>query len=319
MGTVRREVAASSSLQNVASTSSTQSGLRFELPLCVSRSNEEQQKRRKHEGSSCKGYRDAAGRRNRARDHERCREGSRDCRRSRGCGACPEEHAIGGDAIDKTGVPLPDETLAACKASDSVLLAAIGGYKWDNLSSKMRPEGGLLQLRAGLDCFANLRPATLQDELVEGSPLKPEIIKGVDIMIVRELVGGIYFGEPRGFKDASGNECAKDSGAADAGYNTMVYKKSEVERIARVAFEIAKARKGNIVSVDKANVLEVSQLWRQTVADAFEEDGCKDQKLTLSNMYVDNCAMQLTSTPDSLMSFSRATFLEISYPTRPLF
>ena len=208
-----------------------------------------------------------------------------------------EEHAIGGDAIDKTGVPLPDETLAACKASDSVLLAAIGGYKWDNLSSKMRPEGGLLQLRAGLDCFANLRPATLQDELVEGSPLKPEIIKGVDIMIVRELVGGIYFGEPRGFKDASGNECAKDSGAADAGYNTMVYKKSEVERIARVAFEIAKQRKGRIVSVDKANVLEVSQLWRQTVADAFEEDGCSSDGLELANMYVDNCAMQLCSNP----------------------
>ena len=198
------------------------------------------------------------------------------------------EHAIGGDAIDKTGVPLPDETLRACKASDSVLLAAIGGYKWDNLSSKQRPEGGLLQLRAGLDCFANLRPAILQNELLEGSPLKPEIIKGVDIMIVRELVGGIYFGEPRGFEDRDGER---------AGYNTMVYKKSEVERIARVAFEIAKQRKGRIVSVDKANVLEVSQLWRQTVADAFEADGCEKDGLSLANMYVDNCAMQLCSNP----------------------
>ena len=199
-----------------------------------------------------------------------------------------EEHAIGGDAIDKTGCPLPDETLAACKESDAVLLAAIGGYKWDNLSSKDRPEGGLLQLRAGLDCFANLRPATLQDELLEGSPLKPDIIKGVDIMIVRELVGGIYFGQPRGFMDEEGDR---------AGYNTMVYKKSEVERIARVAFEIAKQRKGRIVSVDKANVLEVSQLWRQTVADAFEEDGCSSDGLELANMYVDNCAMQLCSNP----------------------
>ena len=169
-----------------------------------------------------------------------------------------------------------------------MLLAAIGGYKWDNLSSKMRPEGGLLQLRAGLDCFANLRPAILQDELLQGSPLKPEIIKGVDIMIVRELVGGIYFGEPRGFETRDGEE---------AGYNTMVYKKSEVERIARVAFEIAKQRKGDIVSVDKANVLEVSQLWRKTVAEAFEADGCKDAGLSLSNMYVDNCSMQLCSNP----------------------
>ena len=199
-----------------------------------------------------------------------------------------EEYPVGGDAIDKTGVPLPDETLEACKASDAVLLAAIGGYKWDNLSSKMRPEGGLLQLRAGLDCFANLRPAILQDELLQGSPLKPEIIKGVDIMIVRELVGGIYFGEPRGFETRDGEE---------AGYNTMVYKKSEVERIARVAFEIAKQRKGDIVSVDKANVLEVSQLWRKTVAEAFEADGCKDAGLSLSNMYVDNCSMQLCSNP----------------------
>ena len=198
-----------------------------------------------------------------------------------------EDMLVGGAAIDETGVPLPDDTLAACKASDAVLLAAIGGYKWDHLSSKDRPEGGLLQLRAGLDCFANLRPASVHEELVAGSPLKPEIVRGVDIMIVRELVGGIYFGEPRG---------KEDRGSERVGYNTMVYSESEVSRIARVAFDVAKQRKGRIVSVDKANVLEVSQVWRETVGKVHDAEYGSDG-IDLSYMYVDNCAMQLCSNP----------------------
>mmetsp|Transcript_10730 Transcript_10730/g.27098 ORF Transcript_10730/g.27098 Transcript_10730/m.27098 type:complete len:465 (+) Transcript_10730:107-1501(+) len=205
-----------------------------------------------------------------------------------------KELPVGGHAIDETGVPLPQETLKACRKSDAVLLAAIGGYKWDHLSSDKRPEGGLLQLRSGLDCYANLRPAVLQKELVGGSPLRPEVIQGVDIMIVRELVGGIYFGEPRGKSKVATRD---GSGTERVGFNTMVYRESEIERIAKVAFEIAKKRKGRVVSVDKANVLDVSQLWREVVQRVHETGGYKDSGVELANMYVDNCAMQLCAKP----------------------
>eukprot|EP00884_Botryococcus_braunii_P014576 jgi/Botrbrau1/23119/Bobra.0243s0050.1 len=176
-------------------------------------------------------------------------------------------------------------TLQLCKSSDAVLLAAIGGYKWDSLPSAQRPEGGLLQMRSSLEVYANLRPAVVLPQLAEASTLKPEVVSGVDIMIVRELVGGIYFGEPRGFR--------KDSSGQEVGYNTMLYSESEVERIAHTAFQIAKERRGRLCSVDKANVLEVSQLWRRVVSRVGEQ--YPDVELT--HMYVDNAAMQLIRNP----------------------
>ncbi|KAK9826671.1 hypothetical protein WJX74_009143 [Apatococcus lobatus] len=196
-----------------------------------------------------------------------------------------QEHLVGGAAIDATGQPLPEETLAACRASDAVLLAAIGGYKWDSLPSASRPEGGLLALRTGLNAFANLRPAVVLPQLADGSSLKREVVEGVDIMIVRELVGGIYFGQPRGF---SANEHGHKTG-----YNTMVYSEPEVERIAHVAFDAARKRRKRLCSVDKANVLEVSQLWREVVTRVGKEY----PDVELSHMYVDNAAMQLLRNP----------------------
>jgi len=192
---------------------------------------------------------------------------------------------IGGAAIDETGVPLPDETLKTCAQSDSVLLAAIGGYKWDALPSEQRPERGLLGLRAGLDCFANLRPAVVLPQLVDASSLKREVVEGVDIMVVRELVGGIYFGQPRGFGEAEGG--------ARTGYNTMVYSEPEVQRIGRVAFDIAMKRGKKLVSVEKSNVLEVSQLWKEVMTGMGQEY----PDVELEHMYVDNCAMQLVRNP----------------------
>ena len=195
------------------------------------------------------------------------------------------EALIGGAAIDATGNPLPDETLAACKDSDAVLLAAIGGYKWDTLPNHQRPERGLLGLRAGLGLFANLRPAQILPQLIDASSLKREVVEGVDIMVVRELTGGIYFGQPKGiFEDETG---------AKRGVNTMVYTDAEVDRIGRVAFEIAQKRGHRLCSVDKANVLEVSQLWR----DRITQLAADYPDVELSHLYVDNAAMQLVRNP----------------------
>lgn len=194
------------------------------------------------------------------------------------------EAPIGGYAIDATGSPLPEETLAACRQSDAVLLAAIGGYKWDSLPRAQRPETGLLGLRAGLKLFANLRPATILPQLIDASSLKRDVIEGVDIMVVRELTGGIYFGQPRGVIDTDGDQ---------RGFNTMAYTGTEIDRIGRVAFESAQKRQGRLCSVDKANVLEVSQLWRDRITALSKDYG----DVELSHMYVDNAAMQLLRWP----------------------
>ena len=186
----------------------------------------------------------------------------------------------GGAAIDRTGVPLPDETLQAAKESDSVLLGAVGGPKWDDVPSNLRPEKALLGLRGGLGLFCNLRPAMLYRQLADACPLRSELVEGgLDVMVVRELTGGIYFGK-RGRTD-------------DEAYDTMSYTKGEVERIAVKAFEIAKKRNGRLTSVDKANILETSRLWRATVdevAKAYPD-------VTVNHLYVDNAAMQLVRNP----------------------
>jgi 3-isopropylmalate dehydrogenase len=195
------------------------------------------------------------------------------------------EALIGGAAIDATGVPLPDATTEICRQSDAVLLAAIGGYKWDNLPRQQRPETGLLGIRAALGLFANLRPATIFPQLIEASTLKREVVEGVDIMVVRELTGGIYFGQPKGIFETETGE--------KRGVNTMAYSTHEVDRITRVAFEAARKRRGKLCSVDKANVLDVSQLWRDTVIKIAAE--YPDVELT--HMYVDNAAMQLIRNP----------------------
>ena len=196
-----------------------------------------------------------------------------------------ERGEIGGAAVDATGSPLPEATLALSRDADAVLLGAVGGPKWDNETRERRPETGLLGIRRELALFANLRPAILYPELAGASSLRPELVAGLDIMIVRELTGGIYFGEPRGIETL-------DSGER-RGYNTLEYRESEVERIARRAFEIAARRQGRVCSVDKANVLEVSQLWRETVERVHSEYSGTE----LSHMYVDNAAMQLVRDP----------------------
>eukprot|EP00199_Chlamydomonas_sp_CCMP681_P002357 CAMPEP_0119115966 /NCGR_PEP_ID=MMETSP1180-20130426/52029_1 /TAXON_ID=3052 ORGANISM="Chlamydomonas cf sp, Strain CCMP681" /NCGR_SAMPLE_ID=MMETSP1180 /ASSEMBLY_ACC=CAM_ASM_000741 /LENGTH=394 /DNA_ID=CAMNT_0007105075 /DNA_START=25 /DNA_END=1209 /DNA_ORIENTATION=+ len=192
---------------------------------------------------------------------------------------------IGGAAIDATGMPLPDKTLVTAKACNAVLLAAIGGYKWDSLPSNLRPERGLLGIRAALNAFANLRPAIVPRQLADSSPLKRELVEGVDILIVRELVSGIYFGQPRGFGTNEKGE--------RIGYNTDVYSEPEVERIARVAFDAARKRSKRLCSVDKSNVLEVSQLWKEVVIRV----GLEYPDVELSHMYIDNAAMQLLRNP----------------------
>jgi len=200
-----------------------------------------------------------------------------------------EEGLVGGAAIDATGEPLPAATLEMCRGKDAVLLAAIGGYKWDDLPSASRPERGLLALRAGLKCFANLRPAVVLPQLADASTLKPEVVSGVDLMVVRELTGGIYFGEPRGF--------GTDAAGSRTGFNTMVYSEPEVDRIARVACEMAMKRNKKLTSVDKSNVLEVSQLWRERVTHIVETEY---PEVSLAHMYVDNASMQLIRDPKSL-------------------
>lgn len=192
---------------------------------------------------------------------------------------------VGGAAYDKTGSPLPKETLEQAKQSDAILLGAVGGPKWEPLDISVRPEKGLLGLRAGLGLFANLRPAILYPQLADASTLKPEIVAGLDIMIVRELTGGIYFGQPRGVRVLENGE--------KEGFNTLVYKTSEIERIAKVAFEIARKRNGRVCSVDKANVLECTEHWRNVVIDVHKSYN----DVQLSHMYVDNAAMQLVKAP----------------------
>ena len=193
-----------------------------------------------------------------------------------------EEALVGGSAYDQFGVPLPDETLEAARKADAILLGAVGGPKWEELDYQYRPERALLGLRSELDLFANFRPAILSEYLTASSSLKPEKVQNLDLLIIRELTGGIYFGEPRGRKE--------DKVEA---FNTMIYSFEEIERIGRVAFEAAQKRNKNLCSVDKANVLEVSILWREVMSELSKEY----TDVNLSHMLVDNAAMQLVREP----------------------
>ena len=197
-----------------------------------------------------------------------------------------ENALLGGCAYDAVGTPFPEETLNLARASDAILLGAVGGPKWESLEYKHRPERGLLGIRKELELFANLRPAKVFDALVDSSSLKREVVEGLDIMIVRELTGDLYFGQPRGV------ETLPDG--TRRGFNTMTYTSTEVERIAHVAFDLAKIRGKKLCSVDKANVIETTEMWRQVVT----EIGAKNYpEIALSHMYVDNAAMQLVRTP----------------------
>ena len=192
---------------------------------------------------------------------------------------------IGGAAYDETGTPLPNETLKIAGAADAILLGAVGGYKWESLDISVRPEKGLLGIRSELNLFANLRPAILYPQLADASSLKAEVVSGLDLMIVRELTGGIYFGKPRGIRTLPSGE--------KEGFNTLVYRESEVTRIGKVAFDIARKRQGRLCSVDKANVLEATELWRETMINLAKDYS----DIELSHMYVDNAAMQLVREP----------------------
>lgn len=207
-----------------------------------------------------------------------------------------ESGLIGGAAVDATGEPLPEETLSRARAADAVLLGAVGGPKWDSIERSKRPERGLLKIRSELGLFANLRVAKLYPQLANASSIKAEIISGLDLLIVRELTGGIYFGEPRGIRTLDNGE--------QQGYNTMVYSTSEIKRIGKVAFEMAQTRAkaraqtlgapAKVCSVDKANVLEVTELWKQTITDMQQADY---SDVSLSHMYADNACMQLIRNP----------------------
>lgn len=196
-----------------------------------------------------------------------------------------EQQLLGGAAIDAHGVPLPDVTLEAARKADAVLLGAVGGPKWDAIERSIRPERGLLKIRSELNLFANLRPAILYPQLASASSLKPEIVAGLDILIVRELTGGIYFGQPRGVRVLENGE--------RQGFNTDVYSESEIRRIAHVAFQLAQQRNKKVLSVDKANVLEVTELWKEIVTEVAKDY----PDVQLSHMYVDNAAMQLVRAP----------------------
>src|SRR5205823_14472381 len=195
-----------------------------------------------------------------------------------------EEHAAGGEAIKRTGSPMPRATLDACLAADAVLLGAIGSPEFDHLPSAQKPEAGLLLLRRTLGGFANLRPVSFHKALASASPLRAEVAEGADILFVRELLGGLYFGEPRGITSQNGSLMA---------FNTMRYSESEIERVARVAFEAAMKRRRKVTSVDKANVLETSQLWRQTVSSIAKEY----PQVELDHLYVDAAAMHIITNP----------------------
>ena len=196
------------------------------------------------------------------------------------------EMLIGGASIDMHGVPLTDAVIAAAQNADVVFLGAVGGPKWAGVAHDKRPEAGLLGIRKALDLFANLRPAVIFDALLDASSLKPDIVRGLDIMIVRELVGGVYFGQPRGIEILPDGQ--------KRGYNTQTYSTHEIQRVARVAFELARARRKALCSVDKANVMESSIVWRETVTELHQAEYAD---VTLSHMYVDNCAMQLCRAP----------------------
>jgi 3-isopropylmalate dehydrogenase len=196
------------------------------------------------------------------------------------------EHAlVGGAAIDATGGPLPPATLTLCKSADAILFGSVGGPKWDHLPQEQRAERGLLAIRKELDLFANLRPATCFPMLVDASPLKRSVVEGTDIMVIRELTGGLYFGEPRGRSPLPAG--------GERGVNTMVYTTPEIERVARVGFEVARKRRRRLTSVDKANVLTVSQLWREVVTRLAKDY----PDVTLEHVLVDNCAMALVHKP----------------------
>lgn len=196
-----------------------------------------------------------------------------------------ENELMGGCAIDVHGVPLADSTLEKARKADAILLGAVGGPKWDKLDRSIRPEKGLLKIRSQLGLYANLRPALLYPQLVDASSLKPEVVSGLDILIVRELAGGIYFGEPRGIRVLENGE--------REGYNTYKYSESEIIRIGHTAFEMARKRNGKVCSVDKANVLEATMLWREVMDTLHKEY----PDVELSHMYVDNAAMQLVRAP----------------------
>ncbi|MEE9615286.1 MAG: 3-isopropylmalate dehydrogenase [Thermodesulfobacteriota bacterium] len=195
------------------------------------------------------------------------------------------DELVGGASIDAHGVPLTDRVLELALGSDCVLLGAVGGPKWEGLDYSVRPERALLRLRKELNLFANLRPATIHSALVDASTLKREVIEGVDLLVVRELTGGLYFGTPRGVQGLPDG--------TEKGVNTMVYTTSEIERIARVAFDVARKRSKKVMSVDKANVLEVTELWRKVVTEVSRDY----PDIVLNHMYVDNCAMQLVRDP----------------------
>ena len=193
--------------------------------------------------------------------------------------------SLGGSALDAEGVPCPQQTLDKARQSDAVLLGAVGGPQWDNVERHLRPEKGLLTIRSELDLFGNLRPAIMYPQLAHASSLKPEFVSGLDILIVRELVGGIYFGEPRGIRTL-------DNGERE-GYNTYKYSESEIQRISKMAFEAAMVRNKRLCSVDKSNVLEATVLWREVISDMAADY----PEVELSHMYVDNAAMQLVKEP----------------------
>lgn len=197
-----------------------------------------------------------------------------------------QEDLIGGQAYDEYGVPLADQTLEICRKADAILMGSVGGPKWDNVDYSKRPEAGLLRLRKELDLFANLRPALVFDALIDASTLKPEIVKGLDILIVRELTGGVYFGEPRGIEDLGNGQ--------RRGFNTQTYTTAEIERVSRVAFELARKRGNKVHSCEKANVMESGKLWREDVTALHAKDY---SDVELEHMYADNCAMQLLRNP----------------------
>lgn len=188
---------------------------------------------------------------------------------------------IGGCSYDKYGIPLTDETLETCYKSDAVFLGAVGGYKWESLPHNLKPEAALLKLRKSLELHTNIRPAKIYQPLINSSSLKKEVLENVDFVVLRELTGGIYFGEPRGFDN-------------EKGFNTMIYTRNEIVRIAKKAFEIARERKNKVTSVDKANVLEVSQFWRNVVHEVHKDFS----DVELNDMYVDNAAMQIVRNPE---------------------